>query len=345
MSARRRPAWPQSLGDIPADPAVTFGVLPNGMSYAIRHNATPSGHVSVWFEIQAGSMQEGDGQHGLAHLLEHMAFHGSTHVPDGDVRATVERLGLRFGPDANALTSALRTVYMFNLPKNDDASVDTALMLSREIASELTLDPKLVETERGVVLNEAHARAGPAQDMLHDLNVDWYGDHPYARLTIGTDQDIETGTVRRLRDFYDAFYRPERAVLVVVGDVDPAAIEARIKARFAGWSGRGPAAGVDPPPAIAPTGPDLQVETVAGSPAVGLMLFWNEPYRGPDLSLATTSSGGLTSRWRRRRQPSGCATRRMRPGGRSRSSPDCSRCSRPASPASRASAWRASSRR
>src|SRR5690349_19181528 len=89
--------WPSS--DIPADPAVRFGVLPDGMRYAIMRNKTPAGAVSVRLGIAAGSMQEANDQKGLAHFVEHMAFRGSAHFPDGEINKTLERLGLRFGAD------------------------------------------------------------------------------------------------------------------------------------------------------------------------------------------------------------------------------------------------------
>jgi zinc protease len=288
--ARAGPVWPQSLGDIPADPTVTFGVLPNGMRYAIEHNATPPGQVSVRFVILAGSMQEGPDQHGLAHFLEHMAFHGSTHVADGDERATLERMGLRFGPDVNAATGPQATMYKFDLPAGDSAHVDAALMFTREIASELTLDAKLMDAERGVILNEARAREGAVQDLRQALIADRIGDHPFARLTVGTSNDIKTGTVAALRTFYDAYYRPERAVLVVVGDVDPAAVEAKIKARFSDWTGRG-TPGADPAPVSAAPAeaPSIKIDSAAGAPGSGLVLMWNHPYQGPDLTRADLS--------------------------------------------------------
>ena len=260
------------------------------MRYAIKHNATPSGQVAVRFVILAGSMQEGPNQHGLAHFLEHMAFHGSTHVADGDVRATLERMGLRFGPDVNASTGPPATMYKFDLPSGDGAHVDASLMFAREIASELTLDPKLMDAERGVILNEARAREGAVQDLRQALIADRIGDHPFARLTVGTSDDIKTGTVAALRAFYDAYYRPERAVLIVVGDVDPVTIEAKIKARFSDWTGRG-APGADPAPLSGtPEGaPSIKIDSAAGARGSGLVLIWNHPYRGPDLTRVDLS--------------------------------------------------------
>src|SRR5580704_16057360 len=107
--------WPQATSDLAANPNVTFGTLPNGLRYAIRRNVQPPGEVSMRLVIEAGSMQEGHDQEGLAHMLEHMAFRGSTHVPDGEVIKTLERLGLRYGADTNASTDAQQTIYRFDL--------------------------------------------------------------------------------------------------------------------------------------------------------------------------------------------------------------------------------------
>src|SRR4051812_31836200 len=90
-SAADAPAWPQTKSDIAADPAVKFGSLPNGMRYAIMKNATPKGEVSFRLRIGTGSLMESDAQLGLAHFLEHMAFRGSAHVPDGDVFQILQR--------------------------------------------------------------------------------------------------------------------------------------------------------------------------------------------------------------------------------------------------------------
>src|ERR1700712_3870037 len=81
-SAADAPAWPQAKSDLKADPAVRFGTLPNGMRYAIQKNTTPRDEVSFRLRIGAGSLMESDAQRGLAHFLEHMAFRGSTHVPE-----------------------------------------------------------------------------------------------------------------------------------------------------------------------------------------------------------------------------------------------------------------------
>src|SRR3954469_8188421 len=148
--------WPKS--DIPADPAVTFGVLGNGMRYAIMHNNTPTGAVSIRMRMATGSMQESPEQRGLAHFLEHMAFRGSAHVPDKGIERTLSQMGLSFGADINATTDQEETIYQFDLPQSTGPILETAMGYMREIASNLTLDPAAAKTEAGVVLSELRLR-------------------------------------------------------------------------------------------------------------------------------------------------------------------------------------------
>lgn len=150
--------WVQDYTGRKADPAVIFGTLPNGLRYAILRNTTPSDGVAMRLRFGSGSIQESDEQQGLAHFLEHMAFRGSKNVADGEVVKMLERHGLRFGPDTNAFTAHDQTVYMFNFPKADSASLDTGLTLFREIGERMTLDPALIEAEKGDPLRRAAAR-------------------------------------------------------------------------------------------------------------------------------------------------------------------------------------------
>src|SRR5882757_2119725 len=153
--------WPRS--DIPSDPNMTFGELANGMRYAVMHNATPSGAVSIRLLIAAGAVQEGPSERGLAHFTEHMAFRGSSRIPDGEINRILERLGLRLGSDTNAFTLQEQTLYRFDLPRSDSASMETALGIAREIAGNLTLDPAIVQAEASVIQSELKLRETPAQ--------------------------------------------------------------------------------------------------------------------------------------------------------------------------------------
>ncbi|MGH6909764.1 MAG: M16 family metallopeptidase, partial [Phenylobacterium sp.] len=154
--------WPQESSDVKADPDIRFGALPNGMRYAIRRQTIPAGQAAVRLWFDAGALDETDAQQGLAHFLEHMAFNGSKAVPEGDMVKILERLGLAFGADTNASTGFDETIYKLDLPKTDDETVDTALMLLREAAGNLTLDPAAVDRERGVVLSEERASDTPS---------------------------------------------------------------------------------------------------------------------------------------------------------------------------------------
>src|SRR5436190_14385264 len=158
--------WPQAHSDLRADPAIRFGTLPNGMRYAIRKQSIPPGQAALRLWIHTGSLMETDQQAGLAHFLEHMAFNGSKKVPEGDMVKILERLGLAFGADTNASTGFTETVYQLDLPKTDDDTVDTSLMLMREAASELLIAQDAMDRERGVVLSEERTRDGP---QLHSL--------------------------------------------------------------------------------------------------------------------------------------------------------------------------------
>jgi zinc protease len=276
------PEWPQAHSDLRADSSIRFGVLPNGMRYAIMKNATPPGQVSMRLRFDVGSLMERDDQQGLAHFLEHMAFNGSTNVPTrGDMVKDLERLGLAFGADTNAGTGFDATTYKFDLPKSDDQTVDTSLMLLREIAGNLSLNQAAMDQERGVILSEERLRDTPGYRVTkarYGFMMD--GQRPPERFPIGLVPVIQTAKADLIADIYHHYYRPERATLVIVGDIDPAAIESKIKARFAGWQGQGPA-GADPDLGkIATRGGDFKVAVEPGSPTT-FEIAWVTP---PDLS-------------------------------------------------------------
>ncbi|HEX3405778.1 MAG TPA: pitrilysin family protein, partial [Caulobacteraceae bacterium] len=211
--------WPQANSDLKADPAIRFGALPNGMRYAIMRNATPPGQVSMRLHFDVGSLMERDDQQGLAHFLEHMAFNGSKNVPTrGEMVKDLERLGLAFGADTNAQTGFDSTVYKFDLPKSDDQTVDTSLMLLREIAGNLTLDQAAMDQERGVILSEERLRDTPGYRITKQrFGFMMAGQRPPERFPIGLVPVIQTAKVDRIADIYHRYYRPERATLIVVG--------------------------------------------------------------------------------------------------------------------------------
>jgi len=233
--------WGIASTDVPADPAVRLGTLQSGMKYAVMRNSTPKGAASLRLHFDFGSIGEGEKERGLAHFIEHMALNETTHVPEGEFIKTLERLGLKFGPDTNAMTSFDATVYMLDLPQTDQERVDTALFLMREVAGEAKFTPEAVDRERGVILGERRARDSFQLRQVIDQLAFQVPATPYPeRLPIGTEEVLKTATADTIRDLYRRYYRPENATLVFVGDVDPAEIEAKIKAKFADWKGVGP---------------------------------------------------------------------------------------------------------
>jgi zinc protease len=276
--AMQPPTWPQERSDIAASKTVLFGTLPNGMRYAIKRGVIPPGRVSVRLRIDAGSLNESETQLGLAHFLEHMAFRGSAHVESGEALRILERLGLAVGADANAFTDFTQTIYKFDIPSADATKLDTALMLLRETASELSLADTQFEAERPVVLSEERGSAGPNRDRaLAELDLLFHGQRAASRLPIGKLDLLRTTGPAPLRQFYRDFYRPERATVVVVGDFDPKDVEARIKAHFADWKNPAPAAPDPDYGRPAAKGPVARMLAQAGlSPQ--LMIAWVRPY-------------------------------------------------------------------
>ena len=230
------PVWAFEGSDVPLDPAYRFGRLDNGMRYVIRQNATPRGTALVRMDIATGSLDEADDERGFAHFVEHMAFNGSTNVPEGEMVRLLERHGLAFGADTNATTGFDRTTYMLDLPRNDPALLDIALMLMRETAGELTFDAEAVARERGVVLAEMRDRNSwqfrNLEDQLNFINP---GSRYARRLPIGTEETLNAATAERLRAFWRREYVPAQTTLVIVGDFAPEVVEAAIRNRFADW--------------------------------------------------------------------------------------------------------------
>ena len=180
------------------------------MRYAIMRNALPKGAGALRLRFEFGSIGEAENERGLAHFIEHMAFNGSTNVPEGEMVKILERQGLKFGPDTNASTGFDTTTYMLDLPRADGAQLDTAMMLMREVAGEVKFDPKAVDRERGVILGERRARD---TFQLHQI-IDQIGFQvpatPYPnRLPIGTETVLKTASPIRCAAFTIAITGPK----------------------------------------------------------------------------------------------------------------------------------------
>jgi zinc protease len=220
---------------LPIDPAVRSGTLGNGLRFFIRRNGRPAQRVSLRLAVDAGSLEEEPDQRGLAHFLEHMAFNGTENFKPGELVAFLESIGARFGPHVNASTSFDETIYMLDVPTDRDGYVDKGLLALRDFAAGIELLPAEVDKERGVVLEEWRGRLG-ASSRLTDkqLPVLLQGSRYAERLPIGTPEVIKGAPRDRLLAFYKKWYRPDRMAVIVVGDIDPAAAEKLVRARFDG---------------------------------------------------------------------------------------------------------------
>lgn len=234
-------SWGIPIYDVPADADVRFGVLPNGMKYAILRNETPKDTAVIRFGFDVGWIDERDNELGLAHVVEHMAFNGSTNIPEGEMIKLLERLGLAFGADTNASTGFEDTIYKLDLPRVDDELVDTALMLMRETASELTISDEAVDRERGIIQSETRTRNNFTIRRFKDYFQFVSPETLYAKRfrADGTVENIDAAPGSVVRELYSRYYRPDNATLVFVGDVDPDVIEAKITDKFADWRAPG----------------------------------------------------------------------------------------------------------
>lgn len=246
------PAWGLTSVELPADPSVRFGVLPNGMRYALKRNLTPKGAAVIRFAFDVGMREAEPQQAGAPHFLEHMAFNGSSNIPEGELVKRLERLGLAFGADTNAETGLEQTTYKLDLPNTNPETVDSALTFMREIASELTLNKDAVDRERGILLSEFRVRNVPQTRRALDAIGKQIRDPRFGPALVGTPETIANISAEQLRTFYEGYYRPDRATLVMVGDFDVATMEQDIRVRFASWQGKG-AAKYNYVPSITPT--------------------------------------------------------------------------------------------
>ena len=275
--------WAQATSDIPADANVRFGTLPNGMRYAVMRNATPPGQASFRLRIDAGSLMENENQLGLAHFMEHMAFNGTTNVPENDLLRILERLGLAFGADTNASTGWDQTIYMLELPRTNDETVDTAMRIMHEQVAEALMAAEAVDAERGVIVGEERLRNTPGlRSVQAQLALLAPGQRISDRMPIGDLDIIRTAPRERFVEFYDAYYRPSRATFIAVGDFDVDVMERKIIAEFSGWQ---PRAADGPNPdlgTVAPRQPETRILVEPGIQS-SIQLNWTKaPDNDPD---------------------------------------------------------------
>lgn len=228
-------ALAQQQPPIPIDPNVRIGKLDNGLTYYLRKNNLPANRADFYIAPKVGSIQEEENQRGLAHFLEHMCFNGTTHFPGDALKQYLERIGVKFGENLNAYTSVDETVYnISNVPVNTPGAVDSCLLILHDWSNDLTLDPKEIDKERGVINEEWRTRMSAMQRFQEKLLPAMFAGTKYATcFPIGTMDVVMNFKPQTLRDYYEKWYRPDLQGIVVVGDIDVDAVEVQIKKLFA----------------------------------------------------------------------------------------------------------------
>lgn len=232
--------WPHERSNLKPDPRLIFGRLENGFRYVIMENKEPRDRVGMYLDVQAGSLNETENQRGIAHFLEHMAFNGSTHFKPGELVEYFQSLGMSFGGDTNAHTGYDETVYNIILPNGSQKEIEKGLLVLSDYARGALLLNEEIDRERGVILSEKRARDSAAyRTKVATSAFSLKGTKLPRRLPIGVPETLQKADHALLQDYYDAWYRPEDMILVMVGDFQQALVESQIREQFASLSTRG----------------------------------------------------------------------------------------------------------
>ena len=186
--------------------------LKNGMEVVVVNNSrVPVLTHMVWYKV--GSADEGAGESGIAHFLEHLMFKGTKTRKPGEFSQIVAR--------ENAFTSYDYTAYFQTIAAD---RLEKMMELEADRMTNLVITSKEVEPERQVVLEERRSRTdkNPSSVLGEHMAASLFLNHPYRNPIIGWEHDIKALDIRRIRAFYKRFYRPNNAILVVVGDITAA---------------------------------------------------------------------------------------------------------------------------
>lgn len=201
--------------------------LPNGLRVVLHHDPLRTvAAVNVLYRV--GSKHDPPGRSGMAHLFEHLMFAGSEHVPNFD-----DALQLA-GGENNAVTGPDYTLYYETLPAQN---VETALWLEADRMRALDINAKSLTTQQKVVIEEFKETCleEPYGDLYHHLGELIYTVHPYRRPVIGERfEHIRDVTLAEVREFYERYYRPDNAILVVAGGFNAGRIRGEVERHFGG---------------------------------------------------------------------------------------------------------------
>ncbi|MBC8104368.1 MAG: insulinase family protein [Cytophagales bacterium] len=221
-------AAPAASAVAPAVPRLNYQkrILANGLTVLTAENhATPTAAVYVWYKV--GGKNDPPGRSGFAHLFEHMMFKSTKNQPS----ESFDRLTEDVGGENNAFTADDVTVYHETIPSN---YLEPLLWAEADRMRNLNVISENFASERSVVKEELRQRilASPYGMLSLYIAQRSFTTHPYKRQAIGSIRDLDAATLADVRSFYSAFYRPDNAVLVVVGDFDPAQLDGWVDKYF-----------------------------------------------------------------------------------------------------------------
>lgn len=244
--------WPLALNvtepspddtPLPVDPQLRTGQLDNGLVWYARSNSSPGNSLSLRLAVDAGAVQQDNPESGLAHFVEHMLFNGTTKYPGNSLDTELSSLGVTFGPDLNAYTSADETVYQLDLQSNSSRTLDIGLGVMSEWAGAALMDPDEVAAEIGVVREEIRLGNEVVTAPIDALFDQAYTDNTqYELVTPGGEIElINQITPEDARRYYDRWYRPDNMAVVAVGDYSLDTLERAIVDNLSDLAPRGDA--------------------------------------------------------------------------------------------------------
>lgn len=207
------------------------GKLPNGLTYYISRDAGASQGTANFYLLQnVGALLEDDKQQGLAHFLEHMAFGATEHFPQG-VMSFLRQRGLY---SFDARTGQDETRYsLLDIP-TDSRLTDSALLVLKDWCGGIKITPQGTEKERGIIIEEWRSRSNLQKRLSDAIAPAIYNDSRYAqRNVIGSLEGLRAFSPKDIQTFYKTWYRPDLQCVIIVGDIDPAAYEAKVRQLFA----------------------------------------------------------------------------------------------------------------
>lgn len=281
-------AWPSELSTLAPDPSLLRGRLENGLRYVLKKNKEPENRVAVFLNVQAGSLHETENQRGVAHFLEHMMFKGTANFPADSLVEYFQSIGMNFGGDTNAYTTYEQTGYHIILPDSSEQELDTGFMVIADYAGRALLENSQIDKERGVILAEKRTRdSATYRTQVAKTAFTFRGTMLPERMPIGEEEILQEADRDLLKSYYDAWYRPENLIVVVVGDMDLPVAESLINKHFAKLS-----ANIERPACpefgnLAHKGVEAfyHYEPELGKTNIAIETFWDMPLQNDSLQL------------------------------------------------------------